>query len=105
MQTSLKDFVLAKISDIKARDIAVLNIEKQSTIADVMIVCTGTSKTHVKSIAEYLVKEAKQADLAPLNIEGRETSEWVLVDLGYVIVHVMQQEARDFYQLEKLWAN
>jgi ribosome-associated protein len=105
MQLSLKDFVIDKISDIKARDIVVLSIEKQSTIADMMIVCTGTSKTHVKSIAEHLAVEAKKADLAPLGIEGRETSEWVLVDLGSVIVHVMQQEARDFYQLEKLWSN
>ena len=105
MEILLKDFVLDKISDIKAKDVEIIDISEKSSITDYMVVCTGTSKTHVKSIAEYLVVEAKKEGIPPLGIEGRETSEWVLVDLGSIIVHVMQAETRHFYQLEKLWAS
>lgn len=105
MEPRLKDFVIDKITDLKARNIKVLDITDKSSVADFMIVCTGTSKTHVKSIAEYLVSETKKAGTPPLGIEGRESSEWVLVDLGSIIVHVMQEETREFYQLEKLWSN
>ena len=101
----MKDFVIDKITDLKARNIEILDIKDKSSVADFMIVCTGTSKTHVKSIAEYLVAEAKKAGTPPLGIEGRESSEWVLVDLGTIIVHVMQEETRNFYQLEKLWSD
>ncbi|WP_163936938.1 ribosome silencing factor [Paraferrimonas sp. SM1919] len=101
--TELKDFAIDKIEDIKARDITVLDVQQHSTITDYMIIASGTSKTHVKSIAEYLVVEAKKAEIEIIGIEGRESSEWVLVDLGDVVVHVMQEQARDFYQLEKLW--
>ena len=101
---ALKSFVLDKISDIKARDIEVLDVQSKSSVTDLMIICTGTSKTHVKSIAEYLVVEAKKENLNLLGIEGRETSEWVLVDLGSIVVHVMQEQTRSFYQLEKLWS-
>lgn len=105
LENRLKDFVIDKISDIKARDIQVIDTQKTSHVTDYMVICTGTSKTHVKSIAEHLVVEAKKAGIPPIGIEGRETSEWVLVDMGSVVVHVMQEEARQFYQLEKLWAN
>jgi ribosome-associated protein len=99
----LKAFVVDKIENLKARDIIDLDVSGKSTVTDTMLICSGNSKRHVISIAENLVVEAKQAGNPPLSIEGRETGDWVLVDLGDVVLHVMQDEARDFYQLEKLW--
>lgn len=99
----LKAFVVDKIEDLKGRDIIDLDVSDKSTVTDTMLVCSGNSKRHVISIAENVVIQAKQAGNPPLSIEGRETGDWVLVDLGDVVLHVMQDEARDFYQLEKLW--
>ena len=99
----LKLFVIDKVEDLKAKDVVVLDISERSNLADFMVVCSGTSKTHVKAIAENLVVEAKRANLHINGVEGRESSEWVLVDLGDVILHVMQDKTRDFYELEKLW--
>ena len=99
----LKQFVIEKIEDLKGRDIIDLDVEGKSSVTDTMLICSGNSKRHVVSIAENVVIEMKHAGHPPLSIEGQETGEWVLVDLGEVVVHVMQDEARDFYQLEKLW--
>ena len=99
----LKQFVIEKIEDLKGRDIIDLDVAGKSSVTDTMLICSGNSKRHVVSIAENVVMEMKQAGHPPLSIEGQETGEWVLVDLGDVVVHVMQDEARDFYQLEKLW--
>ena len=99
-----KQFVLDKIDDMKARNVIELNVEGKSTITDTMIVCSGNSKRHVISIADNLQVEIKQAGHTLLSVEGKESGEWVLVDLGHIIVHVMQDETRDFYQLEKLWS-
>jgi ribosome-associated protein len=100
----LKAFVLDKIDDMKARDIVEIDVRGKSTITDTMIICSGNSKRHVSSIAEHVVVEAKRVGNPALNVEGKSTGEWVLVDLGDIILHVMQDEVRDFYQLEKLWA-
>ncbi|QJR82465.1 ribosome silencing factor [Alteromonas pelagimontana] len=100
----LKQFVIDKIDDMKGRDVVQLDVQGKSTITDMMIVCSGNSKRHVSAIADNLVVEAKQVGHLPLSVEGKETGEWVLVDLGEIIVHVMQDETRDFYQLEKLWS-
>lgn len=100
----LKAFVIDKIDDMKGRDIVTIDVTGKSTITDTMIICSGNSKRHVSSIAEHVVVETKQVGHAPSNVEGKETGEWVLVDLGDIIVHVMQDETRDFYQLEKLWS-
>ena len=94
---------LAAIYDLKAKDVTVLNVQSLTTITDTMIICTGTSNRHVKSIAEAVAEKCKEAGYRPLGMEGMEESEWVLVDLGHAIVHVMQVQARAFYQLEKLW--
>ncbi len=99
----LKAFVIDKIDDMKGRDIVELDVKGKSTITDTLIICSGNSKRHVSSIAEHVQLESKRAGHAPLNVEGKETGEWVLVDLGEIIVHIMQDESRDFYQLEKLW--
>ncbi|MDP5292669.1 ribosome silencing factor [Oceanimonas sp. CHS3-5] len=99
----LHDFIVDKLDDLKARDIRVLDVTGKSTITDCMIICSGNSSRHVNSIADHLATEAKHAGLNLLGIEGQGAGEWVLVDLGDAIVHVMQEETRDFYQLEKLW--
>ncbi|MBV7315877.1 ribosome silencing factor [Shewanella sp. NIFS-20-20] len=99
----LKQFVFDKVDDLKAKDIQVFDVSAHSNITDTMIICSGTSKTHVRAIAENLVVEAKNADITIIGVEGRDGSEWVLVDLGEVILHVMQEQTREFYQLEKLW--
>ncbi|WP_404402345.1 ribosome silencing factor [Idiomarina seosinensis] len=100
----LRDFVIDKAEDMKARDMQVLDVHDKTDVVDFMIICSGTSKTHVRSIAEYVATEAKHGGFAPIGIEGGEQSEWVLVDLGDVVLHVMQDEIREFYQLEKLWS-
>ncbi|MEP0356313.1 ribosome silencing factor [Paraglaciecola sp.] len=100
----LKAFVITKAEDLKARDFVDLDVAEKSTVTETMLICSGNSKRHVVSIAENVIVEAKQAGLAPLSVEGKETGDWVLVDLGDVILHVMQDDARDFYQLEKLWS-
>jgi len=99
----LKALVIEALEDMKARDIKVLDIIETNSFTDCMIICSGGSNRQVKAIAGEVVLRAKKADYPPLGIEGESTSEWVLVDLGDVIVHVMQQATREFYQLEKLW--
>lgn len=99
----LLSFTLDKIDDLKARDVLTFDVSETSTITDFMVICSGNSKKHVQSIAEHLALEAKAIDEAPIGIEGMDTGEWVLVDLGAVVLHVMQEGTRDFYQLEKLW--
>jgi ribosome-associated protein len=92
------------LEDLKGQNITVLDVMKLTTVTDTMIICTGTSNRHVKSLAQNVAEDAKHAGYQPLGIEGTEQGEWVLVDLGGVVVHVMQSQARAFYQLEKLWA-
>ncbi|WP_100657114.1 ribosome silencing factor [Alteromonas flava] len=102
--TELVQFVKDKIDDMKGRDLIELDVSGKSSITDTLIICSGNSKRHVISIAENVTLACKQEGNPALSIEGKDTGEWVLVDLGDVVVHVMQDETRDFYQLEKLWS-
>jgi ribosome-associated protein len=79
-----------------------VNVAKLTTITDHMVIATGNSSRHVRSIAENLIKSMKKRGLAPI-IENDEDNEWVLVDLGYIVIHIMQPKVREFYNLEKLW--
>ena len=99
----LQSLVLDKLADLKAQAVLALDVRKLTSIADAMIIATGTSNRHVKALADNVVEGAKEAGVPPIGVEGEKSGEWVLVDLGDVIVHIMQPETREFYQLEKLW--
>ncbi|MDH5432720.1 MAG: ribosome silencing factor [Gammaproteobacteria bacterium] len=101
--TKLKDFIVDQLEEIKAQEIKVLPIEQKSSIADFMVIASGTSNRHVKSIGIHLIKTLKENNLPPLGVEGEDVAEWVLIDSGDVIVHIMLPKTRDYYQLEKLW--
>lgn len=101
--TPLLVVVHQALEDLKAINVVEVNVQDKTSMTEVMVVATGTSTRHVKATADHLVELAKENGFRPLGVEGEETSEWILVDLGDVIVHVMQAKIRDFYQLEKLW--
>ena len=101
---ALQDFVIDKIDDLKGQDIVAIDVHGKSSITDCMVICTGTSSRHVMSIADHVVQESRAAGLMPLGVEGENVADWVVVDLGDVIVHVMQEESRRLYELEKLWS-
>jgi len=100
----LNDFLTDKADDMKAEKIQTLDVKGKSSITDYMIICTGTSKRHVASIADHVAREAKLAGMTPLAVDGEDEGEWVVVDMGTTILHVMQEEQRELYQLEKLWS-
>jgi len=102
---TLEKFTLDALNELKGTNIKILDVEGMTSIADRMILCTGRSTRHVKSIATNLISEAKKNNIDILGSEGLESSDWVLIDLGDIIIHVMQQETRDFYNLEALWGN
>lgn len=100
----LKQLAIDALEDVKAEDILVLDVKGKTTVTDWVIVATGSSSRHVRSIANNVAVEAKKANASLLGTEGEEDGEWVLVDLGDVIVHVMQRQAREYYDLESLWS-
>lgn len=100
----LRDLVVKVLEDMKARDLLVLDVRDRTSITDIMVIASGTSDRHVKSMAEAVAFQAKLAGNPPLGMEGLKEGEWALVDLDGVVVHVMQAKVRDFYQLEKLWS-
>ena len=99
----LLELVTDALEGMKGKDIVHLDVRGLSSVTDYMVIATGTSNRHVKSLAEEVSFKAKQAGYAPLSVEGEMNSDWVLADLGDVIVHVMQTDARGFYDLERLW--
>jgi ribosome-associated protein len=99
----LKAVIMKAVEDLKAKDVMVLDVRARTTVTDELIIATGTSTRHVKSIADSVVKACKAFGIPPIGVEGEGSAEWVLVDLGDYVVHVFQAEMREFYALEKLW--
>jgi len=102
---ALSQFVADNLDAMKAVNITFINVKDISSVTDVMIIASGSSRRHVKSIADNLIAASKKKEYEILGSEGQDTSEWVLVDLGNVLVHVMQEQTRSFYELEKLWTH
>lgn len=101
----IKNLALDALDDLKARDVVTLDVREMTDVTDFMVVCTGTSNRHVKSLADNVALELKHQGCQALGIEGVDSApEWALVDFGDVVVHVMLPETRDFYDLERLWS-
>ena len=100
---SLLKTVHAAVEELKAKDVTQIDVRGKSSVCDFMVIASGTSTRHVKSIADEVVRFAKKLDVMPLGVEGEREAEWVLVDLGDVVVHVMLPRVREFYALERLW--
>lgn len=91
------------LEDVKAKDILALDVSLISNVADAMVIASGTSTRHIKALADNVAEEARKAGFRPIGVEGERDAEWILIDLGFVVVHVMLPTARRFYDLESLW--
>ena len=104
MQTAeLTDIVISAIEELKGNEIKAIDVREISSFTDMMLIASGTSTRHVKALADKVVEACKRAGVRPLGVEGERDAEWVLIDLGDVVVHIMLPAIRDFYNLEKLW--
>jgi ribosome-associated protein len=99
----LQEVVTGALEDMKAVNVKVLDVRSLTDIADTMVIASGNSDRHVRSIAEKVVEKAKAAGFRPLGLEGARDGDWVLVDLNDVVVHVMLPRVRELYGLERLW--
>ncbi|HEX6996515.1 MAG TPA: ribosome silencing factor [Gammaproteobacteria bacterium] len=102
-QDGLAELALAALRDMKAQDVKAMDVRHLTSVTDTMIVAAGRSDRHVRAIADALIERVAQAGVKPLGVEGQDAGEWVLVDLGDVVVHVMLPRVRDFYGIENLW--
>ncbi|MBP2605123.1 ribosome-associated protein [Acinetobacter calcoaceticus] len=102
VQTCLK-VVHDALVDVKAKDILQLDVSSISNVSDAIVIASGTSTRHVKALADNVAEEARKAGFRPIGVEGERDAEWILIDLGFVVVHVMLPTARKFYDLESLW--
>jgi ribosome silencing factor RsfS/YbeB/iojap len=100
---SLKTVVIDALADMKALEVKVLDVRGLTDVADFMVIASGTSDRHVRSVAQRVVDRTKEAGFRPHGVEGQQDSDWVLIDLNEMIVHVMLPRVREFYGLEKLW--
>ena len=100
----LQKTVVDALEELKAQDIRILDVRSIASFTDLMIIASGTSNRHVKSIADKVVEKCATVGIRPLGVEGQQEAEWVLVDMNDIVVHVMLPQTRDFYNLEKLWS-
>jgi len=102
MTTSLKNKIIATLEDIKAVNHVAINVKKISSLTDFMVIASGTSDRHINAMSERVIERLKK-DVSGMKIEGQSGGDWLLVDAGDVIVHLMSSDAREFYDLESLW--
>ncbi len=102
-QNELLTIVQNTLDDKKALNIKTIDVQGKTSVTDFMVIATGTSDRHLNSLSGYVVDAIKAIGVTPLGIEGNDGSNWVLVDLGDIILHLMTEQTREFYQLEKLW--
>ncbi|WP_101759737.1 ribosome silencing factor [Oceanicoccus sp. KOV_DT_Chl] len=101
----IKEIALEALDDLKGKDALTIDVREMTDMTDYMVICTGTSNRHVKSLADHVALELKKKGCPASSIEGDDAAaEWVLVDFGDVVVHVMLPDTRDFYDLERLWS-
>jgi ribosome-associated protein len=100
---ALRRLVADSLDSMKAREVLVIDVRDRCSFTDWIVIASGTSDRHVRSIALNLAAEAKQAGVPPIGVEGEREGQWVLVDLGDIVVHVMMPDVRAFYGLEKMW--
>ncbi len=101
---ALRKIVVDALEELKAQNITVLDVRGIASFTDLMVVASGTSTRQVKALADKVVEKCRLVGVRPLGVEGEQEAEWVLVDLGDIVVHVMLPQTRDFYNLEKLWS-
>lgn len=99
----LKDLVINALDNVKAQDVSVIDVRDRTSVTDYMILASGTSNRHVKSLAESVVADIRENGVKAPAVEGGTVSDWILVDLGDIVVHVMMPATREFYDLERLW--
>ncbi len=104
MSKNLIDIVINALEEVKGKDITTLNVSDLTDVMDTIVVASGNSNRQVKAMANNVVEDCKKAGFQPIGVEGMDTAEWVLVDFGDIVVHVMQPTTREFYDLEKLWS-
>ena len=100
---TLLNLVLDALEEMKAKNVAQLDVRGLTSVADDMVIASGTSNRHIKALADNVLEKIKDAGYTPLGTEGERGAEWILVDLGDVIVHLMLPATREFYDLERLW--
>ena len=105
VKTTLTELVQDELENMKAQDVKTIDVSEMTTVTDTMIIASGTSDRHTQAIAQSVVERAKKAGYQPLGVEGQRDGEWILVDLGDLIVHIMLPRTRDFYNLERLWSH
>lgn len=101
---NLNQLITSALEDLKGKDILQLDVRELTDVTDTLIIASGTSGRHSRSLANNVVEELKKHGHRPLGVEGIDAGDWVLVDYGDTVVHVMQKETREFYELEKLWS-
>jgi len=102
--SDLNKSIINALENLKGQEIVTLDVSQLTDVMDTLIIASGTSNRHTRSLAENLVEETKKAGFRALGIEGLDSGDWVLVDYGDTVVHVMQDETRNYYELEKLWS-
>ena len=101
----LTKIIVDALEDIKGIDIRVLDVQDKTSITDMMVIASGNSSRQVKALVDSVIEKCKENDVKPIGVEGTDVCEWALIDLGDVVVHVMQPSIRDFYNIEKLWGD